>query len=139
LNHYSRYIKISQFPFVAHLCAFAVHVDNGKHPRWQPARRYALTARCNAFRNRIRNRIHVILTSVADPDPDSLGSVDPESGSRSVFSLKCWVRIRIKGIRMGNADFNYVKKNKQMINSSLTCFLFLKGALFVWNLMMKTY
>jgi hypothetical protein len=78
---------------IAHLCAFAVHVDNGEHARWQPARRYALTARDGT---RSETRIHAILTGVADPDPDSLRSVNPESGSGSGFSLKCWVRIRIK-------------------------------------------
>jgi hypothetical protein len=26
-------------------------------------------------------------------------------GSGSVFSLKCWIRIRIKGIRIGNTGF----------------------------------
>jgi hypothetical protein len=76
-----RYIKNIEIP-IAHLRALAVHVDNGEHARWQPARRYALTAR-DGTRSETgsETRIHVILTSVADPDPDSLGSVDPESVS----------------------------------------------------------
>jgi hypothetical protein len=56
---------------MAHLRALAVHVDNGEHTRWQPARRYALTAR-DGTRSETESEtlIHAILTSVADPDPN---------------------------------------------------------------------
>ncbi len=90
-----RYIKIFEIP-IAHLCAFAVHVDNGEHTRWQTARSYALTAR-DGTRSETgsETRIQVILTSVRSGslDPDSkIGSVDFGFGIRIHL---IWIRIRI--------------------------------------------